>query len=104
MVYNDYADDLVAPDELAINQPSYGAEITDRNGTAALRVRRRQVRSAPPDPARETSQPAFLAATIATEDNSFFTNPGINIEWSRSRRLGEQPVSGSGDVFEGSRW
>ena len=32
IIYNSYADELVAPDELAINQPSYGAKILDRNG------------------------------------------------------------------------
>src|SRR6476646_4118960 len=31
-VYKTYTDELVAPDELAINQPSYGAKILDRNG------------------------------------------------------------------------
>src|SRR3972149_6791776 len=31
-VYRGYADDLVAPDELLINQPSYGTKIFDRNG------------------------------------------------------------------------
>src|SRR6266511_4486614 len=32
IIYRSYADDLVAPDELAINKPSYGAKILDRNG------------------------------------------------------------------------
>jgi hypothetical protein len=32
VVYKSYSDELVAPDELAINQPSYGAKILDRNG------------------------------------------------------------------------
>ena len=32
VVYNSYADDLVAPDELAINEASSGATILDRNG------------------------------------------------------------------------
>src|SRR3990172_3287648 len=31
-VYNSYADELMAPDELAINQPSYGAKVFDRTG------------------------------------------------------------------------
>src|SRR5689334_20476087 len=31
-VYKTYTDELVAPDELAINRPSYGAKILDRNG------------------------------------------------------------------------
>ena len=32
VAYQSLADELVAPDELAINQPSYGAKIYDRNG------------------------------------------------------------------------
>ena len=32
VVYNRYADDLLAPDELAINEASSGATILDRNG------------------------------------------------------------------------
>ena len=80
-VYNDYADSLVAPDELAINQPSYGAKIYDRNGK--LLYEYVDDRSGLRRPVKlEDVAPAFLAATISTEDDSFFTNPGVNIKAS----------------------
>jgi len=78
-VYRSYADDLLAPDELAINKPSYGARILDRNGRLLYEYvddhagLRRPVKL-------ENVSPAFLAATISTEDDSFFTNPGVNIK------------------------
>ena len=99
-IYHNYADKLVAPDELAINQPSYGARIYDRNGTLLYEYvddksgLRRPVKIA-------DVSPAFLAATIATEDNSFFTNPGINIPGLARAALENAGIGGSG-VFEGS--
>jgi membrane peptidoglycan carboxypeptidase len=99
VVYNSYADDLVAPDELAINEASSGAKILDRNGKLLYEYvddragLRRPV-------ALENVAPAFLAATISTEDNSFFTNPGVNLKGLIRAAWENSPLGGS--VFEGS--
>jgi membrane peptidoglycan carboxypeptidase len=78
-IYNTYADNLVAPDELAINEPSYGAKILDRNGQVLYEyVDDKSGLRRPTD--MEDISDAFFAATIATEDDSFFTNPGVNVE------------------------
>ncbi|MPZ48963.1 MAG: hypothetical protein GEU75_06580 [Dehalococcoidia bacterium] len=100
IVYRSYADELVAPDELAINQPSYGARILDRNGQLLYEYvddhsgLRRPVKL-------ENISEAFLAATIATEDSSFFTNPGINVR-GLVRAAWENSPFGGGGAFEGS--
>ncbi|HEY7268779.1 MAG TPA: transglycosylase domain-containing protein, partial [Dehalococcoidia bacterium] len=99
--YQKYADQLVAPDELAINQPSYGAKIYDRNGKLLYEYvddksgLRRPVKL-------DAVADAFLAATISTEDDSFFTNPGVNIK-GLARAVSENlPVIGGKGLFEGS--
>jgi membrane peptidoglycan carboxypeptidase len=100
VVYNSYANELVAPDELAINQPSYGARILDRNGKLLYEYvddksgLRRPVKI-------EEVAPSYLAATIATEDDSFFTNPGVNIPGLMRAAWENTPFSGGG-TFEGS--
>ncbi len=99
VVYNSHADDLLAPDELAINEASSGATILDRNGELLYEYvddragLRRPV-------ALESIAPAFVAATIATEDNSFFTNPGVNLKGLVRAAWENSPIGGS--VFEGS--
>ncbi|MGE0057404.1 MAG: transglycosylase domain-containing protein [Dehalococcoidia bacterium] len=100
VVYNSYAEDLVAPDELAINQPSYGARILDRTGKLLYEYvddksgLRRPVKI-------DNVAPSYLAATIATEDDSFFTNPGINIPGLLRAAWENTPFAG-GAAFEGS--
>jgi membrane peptidoglycan carboxypeptidase len=79
IVYRGYADDLVAPDELAINKPSYGARVLDRNGKLLYEYVDDQAGLRRPIKIEDVA-PAFLAATIATEDDSFFSNPGVNIK------------------------
>jgi len=99
IVYKSYADDLVAPDELAINEASSGATILDRNGQ--LLYEYVDDRSGLRRPVKlEDVSPAFLAATIATEDNSFFTNPGVNIKGLIRAAWSNTPLGGG--VFEGS--
>ena len=98
IVYQSYADDLVAPDELAINQPSYGAKILDRNGNLLYEYVDDRAGLRRPVGLTDVSD-AFLAATIATEDNSFFANPGINIKGLA--RAAYENVFGDG-VFAGS--
>ena len=99
--YNGYADELVAPDELAINQPSFGATVFDRNGKLLYEYVDDKAGLRRPTPIEEIS-PAFLAATISTEDDSFFTNPGVNFEGLARAALENSPLSDSGDLFEGS--
>lgn len=98
IVYQSYAADLVAPDELAINQPSYGARILDRNGNFLYEYVDDRSGLRRPVPLEEVSD-AFLAATISTEDESFFTNPGINVK-GLARAAYENVFGGS--IFEGS--
>src|SRR5581483_9392908 len=100
--YQKYANNLVAPDELAINQPSYGAKIFDRNGK--LLYEYVDDRSGLRRPVKlEDVAPAFLAATISTEDSTFFTNPGINLK-GLGRAVWENvsPLSDTPGVFTGS--
>jgi membrane peptidoglycan carboxypeptidase len=78
-IYRSYADELVAPDELAINQPSYGARILDRHGQLLYEYVDDKSGLRRPIKLEDVSE-AFLAATISTEDDSFFSNPGINIK------------------------
>jgi membrane peptidoglycan carboxypeptidase len=101
MVYQSYADDLVAPDELAINQPSYGAKIFDRNGNFLYEYVDDKSGLRRPVKLEDVSE-AFLAATIATEDSSFFTNPGVNIRGLLRAAWENSPLGGSGSFFEGS--
>jgi membrane peptidoglycan carboxypeptidase len=77
LTYLHYASAFESPSQLGVNQPSPGAKILDRNGKLlyeyvddreGLRVPVK-LADLPPD---------LLAATISTEDSSFYTNPGIN--------------------------
>jgi membrane peptidoglycan carboxypeptidase len=99
IVYNSYADELVPPDELAINEPSFGAKILDRNGNLLYEYVDDRAGLRRPVPISDIS-PHFLAATIATEDNNFFTNPGVNIKGLVRAAWENSPLGGS--VFEGS--
>ena len=99
--YNGYASELVAPDELAINQPSYGAKVYDRNDKLLYEYVDDKAGLRRPTPIEEIS-PAFLAATISTEDDSFFTNPGVNFEGLARAALENSPLSETGELFEGS--
>jgi membrane peptidoglycan carboxypeptidase len=101
-VYDGYADDLVAPDELAINQPSYGAKIYDRNGILLYEYVDDQAGLRRPVPLGNVSE-AFLAATISTEDDTFFTNPGVNYKGLiRAGWENFSPFSDTPGVLEGS--
>src|SRR4029078_3793318 len=77
-VYNDYAKALVPPDELAINQPSYGAKIFDRNGKLLYEYIDDHSGLRRPGHPADISE-ALPAHTISTEDDTFFTNPGVNL-------------------------
>ncbi len=76
-VYKSYANGLESPDELIARQPSGGAQIFDRNGT--LLYEYVDDRSGLRSPVKlDEMSPWIIAATISTEDNSFWTNPGVN--------------------------
>lgn len=77
VTYDSYAKELVPPDMLDINRPSVGARILDRNGNLLYQYIDDEQGIRKPIPLSEVS-PAFLAATIATEDANFFQNPGVN--------------------------
>src|SRR5262245_27500623 len=65
--YRSYAEDLVPPDAMAVNHPSAGARIYDRNGVLLYEyVDDREGKRYPVK--LDDINPAFLAATIATED------------------------------------
>jgi membrane peptidoglycan carboxypeptidase len=100
IVYDTYADDLVPPDQLAINQPSYGAKILDRNGNLLYEYVDDKSGLRVPVALGDVSE-AFLAATIATEDDSFFSNPGVNFR-GLARAGAENIGLGDGDAFGGS--
>jgi membrane peptidoglycan carboxypeptidase len=75
--YSSYANDLVPPDEYFVNHPSAGAKIYDRNGKLLYQFLDDREGLRYPVDLKDVS-PAFLAATIATEDYNFFDNPGVN--------------------------
>jgi membrane peptidoglycan carboxypeptidase len=76
-VYRSYADGLKPPDEVISQQPSGGAQIFDRNGK--LLYEYVDDRSGLRSPVKiEDISPWMIAATISTEDASFWTNPGVN--------------------------
>jgi membrane peptidoglycan carboxypeptidase len=76
-VYRSYANGLVPPDQMAVNHPSAGAKILDRNGKLLYQYVDDKEGLRDPVSLDQVS-PAFLAATIATEDYTFFTNPGVS--------------------------
>ncbi|HWO72096.1 MAG TPA: biosynthetic peptidoglycan transglycosylase, partial [Dehalococcoidia bacterium] len=99
-VYESYAADLVPPDQLAINEASQGAKILDRNGNLLYEYVDDRAGLRRPIALQDVSE-AFLAATIATEDDSFFTNPGVNWKGLARAAWENSPFSGA-DIFGGS--
>ncbi len=76
-VYRSYADGLKPPDEVIAQQPSGGAQIFDRKGN--LLYEYVDDRSGLRSPVKlEEISPWMIAATISTEDDSFWSNPGVN--------------------------
>ncbi len=76
-VYQSYANDLRPPDEVINSQPSGGAQIFDRNGK--LLYEYVDDKSGLRSPVKlEDISPWIIAATISTEDLSYWDNPGVN--------------------------
>ncbi|MEX2237144.1 MAG: transglycosylase domain-containing protein [Dehalococcoidia bacterium] len=100
--YNGYADDYRDPEEFIDELNAGGAKIFNSDGTLLYQYKDPDAGLRNPVPL--TSLPEFfLTATISTEDNSFYDNPGVNIEgllraaWENSG-LGNSPgfLEGSG--------
>jgi membrane peptidoglycan carboxypeptidase len=100
--YHGYADQYVEPYGLAVNQPSRGAVILDRNGEVLYRFIDDEEGVRTPVKLEDVS-PDLIAATIATEDASFFQNPGVNFK-GLMRALSESADSlmHDGDPFAGT--
>ncbi len=77
-LYDSYVNDLVPPEQTAINVPYRGARIYDRNGNLLYQFIDDKNGTRLPVELGDVSD-TFLAATIATEDRSFYTNPGVNV-------------------------
>ncbi len=76
-VYRSYAADLKSPEEVIAENPSGGAQILDRNGNVLYQYV--DDRSGLRSPVKlEDISPWMIAATISTEDYSYWSNPGVN--------------------------
>jgi membrane peptidoglycan carboxypeptidase len=76
-VYRSYASDLIPPDEAIAKLPVGGARILDRNGKPLYEFLDDNSGLRDPVSTEEISR-WVPYATIATEDSSFMTNPGVN--------------------------
>lgn len=78
VIYRSYADDLKPPDEVIRESAIGQSTVFDRTGETQLYEfvdQSGEIRN--PTPLSEIS-PYVIAATIATEDASFYDNPGVN--------------------------
>jgi len=78
VIYQRYADELVPPEEAISQLPSGGAKIFDRSGRLLYEYVDDFSGLRQPVPLEEVSQ-YVIDATIATEDDTFYDNPGVNI-------------------------
>ncbi len=101
VVYRNEVSDFVSPDELAVNQPAVGAKILDRNGNLLYQVVSSDYGIRNPV-TLDNVAPAFLAATIATEDKSFYQNAGINLQGILRASTENLNFLGGKDLFQGS--
>jgi|CXWL01.1.fsa_nt_gi membrane peptidoglycan carboxypeptidase len=77
-VYRYYANDVKSPAEIIASQPSGGAQIYDRNGV--LLYEYIDDRSGLRTPVKlQDISPYLIAATISTEDYSYWSNEGVNL-------------------------
>ena len=100
-VYRSYANDLKPPEEV-ISENSIGQSIAyDRNGQKLYEYVDPYGRLRDPVPLAEIS-PYMVAATVATEDASFYGNPGVNFTglaraaWENLTPFGPGLFQGSG--------
>ncbi len=77
-VYRSYASGLQPPDHVIASQPAGGARIYDRHGN--LLYEYVDDRSGLRSPVKLADiSPYLIAATVSTEDASFWSNPGVNV-------------------------
>jgi membrane peptidoglycan carboxypeptidase len=105
-VYQSYADDLIPPDEAIAKLPRGGARILDRNGVQLYQFVDDVSGINEPltlEELRGTAGGTYLVgATVATEDASFFDNPGVNIEGLAAATIDNfWPFGDSPGLFEG---
>lgn len=79
VVYQVYARDLPSMEEMLAEQSQSGAEIYDRNGRLLYKFVDDRAGLRDLVPLSEISQ-YLIDATVATEDSSFYSNPGVNIK------------------------
>ena len=101
LTYDGYADQYVEPSDLVVNQPSRGAVILDRNGDFLYQFVDDKAGIRDPISLEDVS-PHLIAATIATEDASFFRNPGVNFKGLvRAVKESADSLMDDGDPFGG---
>ncbi len=100
LVYRSYADDIKPPEQ-AISASAVGTGIAyDRNGNRLYEYLDEYAALRDPVPLSEIS-PYVIAATVATEDASFYDNPGVNFQGLARAGL-ENLTPFGGGFFEGS--
>jgi len=99
-VYQHYASDLEPPDEALAHSGSAGSRIYDRNGTQLYEFVDPLSGLSNPVPLSEIS-PWLVQATISTEDESFYDNPGVNVRGLMRAAMENLTPFGPG-WFEGS--
>lgn len=102
VVYRSYADDLKPPEE-AIAENSFGQSVAyDRTGTVQLFEYVDEFGGLRDPVALTEMSPYLIAATIATEDSTFYHNPGVNFSgvaraaWENLTPFGPGFLEGSG--------
>jgi membrane peptidoglycan carboxypeptidase len=100
VIYRSYADDLVPIEEALAQQSAGGAEIYDRNGQPLYEFVDDLEGLRRPVPLSDVSR-YLIDATIATEDSSFYSNPGVNIK-GLLRAAYENFFPGQPDFLKGS--
>ena len=99
--YQHYGAKFVPPDLMAVNTPAGGAKVYDRNGTLLYQYVDDREGLRAPVPLDQIS-PSLVAATIATEDASFYSNQGVNTTglvramWQNFNPLSGHFLDGSG--------
>ena len=100
--YDRYAGQYVPPSRMTLNQPSSGAVILDRNGELLYEFVDDKAGIRTPVELEDVS-PHLIAATIATEDPTFFQNPGMNFRGLvRAAKESFDSVIEGGDAFAGT--
>ncbi|MEX0683079.1 MAG: transglycosylase domain-containing protein [Dehalococcoidia bacterium] len=100
LVYRGYADDLKEPQEVIDSNRIGSSIVYDRNGTKLYEYIDEFEGLRDPKPLAEIS-PYLIAATVATEDSTFYGNPGVNFK-GLARAAWENLTPFGPGLFEGS--